>query len=138
MCGDFFNSKRRASPAAKRGILILALFVGGCGGNPPAVIPTVTQLGKGVIHGRVTLSGTPPPYRLIPLAHGARDETILADENGNLRNVIVYLKDAGRTSFVLATPVVLDQVDCVYVPHVLAVQAGQTFRIKSSDAVSHN
>ena len=57
----------------------------------------------------------------------------------SLRNVIVYLDGVpGRYDGAAADAAVLDQVDCRYDPHVLAVQAGQTLLVKSSDPTLHN
>jgi hypothetical protein len=92
----------------------------------------------GSIRGWVIYSGDAPPQKIIPGSPQARDESIVVGPRHGLKNVIVYLKDAPGTAGVSATPAVLDQVNCVYVPHVLAIQAGQTLRLKSSDAVMHN
>jgi len=76
--------------------------------------------------------------KIIPGSPQVKDESIVVGPRGGLKNVIVFLEDAPRSTFVLPNPAVLDQVKCVYVPHVLAVQTGETLRIKSSDAVMHN
>jgi plastocyanin len=68
----------------------------------------------------------------------AKNEMIVVGPGGGLKNVIVFLKDAPPTATASAEPVVLDQVNCVFVPHVVAVQTGQTLRIKSSDSLMHN
>jgi plastocyanin len=62
------------------------------------------------------------------------------NDNGTLPNVFVYVKE-GADKFAWATPsdtVTLDQNGCMYTPHVLGVQAGQTLHIVSSDATTHN
>lgn len=94
--------------------------------------------GDGVIHGRVILSGSAPLPKLIPASPRVTDESIVIGNGGGLKNVIVFLKDAPRATFVLRVPAVLDQVNCIYVPHVLAMQTGQTLRLKSSDNVMHD
>jgi len=56
-----------------------------------------------------------------------------------LQNVIVYLEDAPPALPARNLPaVVLDQVNCRYVPHVLAVRAGQTLHVTTSDPTLHN
>ena len=60
--------------------------------------------------------------------------------DGALQNVFVYVKDGlGDLRFpVPATPVVLDQKGCRYVPHVFGIQVGQPLEIVNSDPTLHN
>ena len=61
--------------------------------------------------------------------------------NGKLANVFVYVKEGpvvGPHFDAPNEPVVLDQHGCRYVPHVLALMAGQTLRIQNSDPALHN
>ena len=67
-----------------------------------------------------------------------KEQTVETD--GKLQNVIVYVskglgKWTGRTR---DDQVLLDQKDCKYIPHVIAVQLGQPLKIKNSDPTSHN
>jgi plastocyanin len=59
---------------------------------------------------------------------------------GGLQNVFVYVKDGlgNRTFAAPATPVVLDQQGCHYVPHVVGIQVGQPMEIVNSDSTLHN
>jgi plastocyanin len=71
------------------------------------------------------------------------DERWVFGKNGDdetLRNVLVYVSGGleGRTFEVPQEPMVLDQVACVYTPHVVSVTAGQTLEIRNSDATLHN
>jgi len=109
----------------------------GCG-RREAPEARAAAAGNGVIKGRVVFLGTPPEAKMIAGSPMALDESILVGPGRGLKNVIVYLKDAPASASALPAPAVLDQVKCVYVPHVLAVQAGQVLRLKSSDAVLHN
>ena len=62
------------------------------------------------------------------------------NDNGTLPNAFVYVK-AGAEKYTFAPPadpVVLDQDGCMYKPHVLGIMAGQTLKIVSSDATTHN
>jgi hypothetical protein len=93
--------------------------------------------GEGVIKGRVTYTGA-ADMKIIPGSPQVPDETIVTGPHRGLKNVIVYLKDAPKATFTLNAPAVLDQIKTVYVPHVIAVQTGQTLTIKSSDATLHN
>jgi plastocyanin len=116
----------------------MVLALAGCDrGNVPE-IARAAAAGEGVIRGRVTLAGFSPLRKVIPGSPMVSDESIVTGPGQGLKNVIVYLKDAPKATFVLRMPVVLDQIKCVYVPHVVAVQTGQTLRLKSSDALLHN
>ena len=70
----------------------------------------------------------------------ARSEWLLAKDDGSLRNVFVYVEDGlnGKKFDIPSEPVVLDQIGCIYVPHVIGVQAGQNIDILNSDGTLHN
>jgi plastocyanin len=64
-------------------------------------------------------------------------------KNGNddtLVNVLVYVSKGldGKTFEAPKEPAVLDQVGCMYTPHVVGVMVGQTLEIRNSDATLHN
>jgi hypothetical protein len=63
-------------------------------------------------------------------------------KDGKLANVFIYLKsgpqDAMRAGSVSAQPVVMDQIHCQYVPHVIAVPAGGYVEFRNSDPTMHN
>lgn len=103
------------------------------------------RTGTGVIRGTVTLSGKPPEMATIPNqpchagAGPLKDESVVADAAGHVRNVIVYLEDAPPAPAAAdLPPVVLDQVNCQYVPHVVALRTGQTLHATTSDPTLHN
>ena len=71
------------------------------------------------------------------------EEKFVFGKNGSedtLRNVLVYVSKGleGKSFAAPKTPVVLDQVGCVYTPHVVGVMVGQTLEIRNSDATLHN
>jgi plastocyanin len=63
-------------------------------------------------------------------------------KDGRLANVYIYLKsgpdDAMMGGNVTARPVVMDQIHCQYVPHVVAVEAGGYVEFRNSDPTMHN
>ena len=61
-------------------------------------------------------------------------------ETVTVPNVLVYVTKGleGKTFVVPEEPVVLDQVKCIYTPHVVGVMTGQTLQIRNSDEQLHN
>jgi hypothetical protein len=102
------------------------------------------------ITGVVRLDGKPPPRR--PIANMAAvkecaalhrdpplDETVVADDAGNLANVVVFLSGPNLPHGpVPKEPAVLSQRGCQYVPHVLDVTIGQPLQAKNEDGFLHN
>jgi plastocyanin len=71
------------------------------------------------------------------------EEKYVFGKNGSddvLQNVLVYVSKGleGRSFEPPKTPVVMDQVACIYTPHVVGVMAGQVLEIRNSDATLHN
>src|SRR3954453_9051724 len=77
-------------------------------------------------------AGEVPPQDNVAFGKNGDDDT--------LANVLVYVSKGleGKTFEPPKEPVVLDQVGCVYTPHVVAVMAGETLDIRNSDATLHN
>jgi plastocyanin len=122
------------------------LTIGGCsdhsdsGGSQAPV-----ALGNGVIKGKVVFEGKAPKPTffkdtLCGTSHAKiPDESVLVNSNGTLRNVLVYLKDAPPAGDGTKRPtVLLDQIGCRYIPHVVALQTGQTLHVLNSDPTIHN
>ena len=61
-------------------------------------------------------------------------------DNDTVANVLVYVsKGLEDKSFdAPKQPAVLDQVGCMYTPHVVGVMVGQTLEVRNSDATLHN
>ena len=67
-------------------------------------------------------------------------QEVMADNNGDLQNAIVFVSEGlGDRKFDPPTqPVVVEQKGCMYLPHVLAVQANQKLELVNDDPTSHN
>jgi plastocyanin len=135
----------------------LTAVVGACGGGvpspeggapaAPAAAPAA-PIGASVISGTVKLEGTPPEARVIRMSSDplcmpegpTLSEVVLVGKDNGLQNVFVYVKDGlGDRKFAPpATPVVLDQKGCKYMPHVFGAQVGQTVAIHNRDPTLHN
>jgi plastocyanin len=130
------------------------LLVAGCdekSGKPAATAVAKTKVtgpsasgGFGTILGTVSLKGEPPAMAEIPNqpchagATPLRDETVVADDRGHLANVVVFLNEAPKGPSRSTEPAVMDQVNCRYVPHILALRTGQALKVKTSDPAVHN
>jgi plastocyanin len=101
----------------------------------------------GDLSGTVTYDGKSPKQKTLrmdsdPVCGAAHQdavytESFIVDENGNLANVIVYLKSASSDS-APSEAAVIDQKGCMYTPHVFGMQAGQELKILNSDPTMHN
>ena len=142
-------------------LLSVVIVCAGCGGgsqstNKPEAPASTGQAtwrpsgNEGTITGKVNFQGQPPKQKPLSMegdevcskkhSSPVYPETIVANGNGTLRNVLVRVKSGleGKTFGVPDQPVTLDQEGCMYKPHVLGIQAGQKLKIVSSDATAHN
>ena len=102
------------------------------------------------VMGRVSFSGTAPERTVIETEgdpncaamHGGKpvlSDSVLVSADGGLANVFVYVTNAPDTGAETPTESVrLDQIGCMYTPHVLGVQIGQPLEIVNSDSTTHN
>jgi Carboxypeptidase regulatory-like domain len=112
----------------------------------------VSAAGEGKITGTVKLDGTPPHMKGIDMskdpfcvkAHAtdpAHLETVVVGSGGGLGNVVLYISEglpASASSEVPTSVPVFDQKNCVYTPHVLAMDVNQKFKVVTSDQTTHN
>jgi plastocyanin len=71
------------------------------------------------------------------------DESLVVGSDGGIQNIIVFMRNNPtrvHADFeqLAATPAVLDNVKCVFRPHVLTVWTKQKLLLKNSDNVGHN
>ena len=141
----------------------LALGLGCGGGEPAAEAPspaetaapaaevfTVDPATAATITGKTSFEGDPPKAQRLNM--GADDEckamhsepivseAVVVSEDGMLANVLVWVKSGleGKTFEASRSKVNLDQIGCIYKPHVAAVQVGQTLSVTNSDPTLHN
>jgi hypothetical protein len=132
--------------------VISALAFVACGGGGSGVerpAPNARPDGPGVVTGKISFEGEPPPRTPVPMdadsnckpsAGQALSETTIVGASGGLQNAFVYVKDGlgNRVYETPSTPVALDQRGCRYEPHVFGVFVGQPVEIRNSDPTLHN
>lgn len=104
----------------------------------------------GEISGKVYFHGKPPELRPIsmdkdPVCASELSGQVLPEDgrvnsNGTLPNAFVYIsKGSGNLSAPAPTnSVTLTQKGCVYEPHVLGIQVGQSLQVVTVDPTTHN
>jgi plastocyanin len=118
------------------------------GAQAAAPAKTIDPATVGSVKGIVRFEGEAPAAKPILMTaecsalHSASvpNESFVVNPNKTLANVLVRVKSGleGYKFPVPKDPVVLDQHGCMYVPHVVAVQVGQTLEIRTSDPTTHN
>jgi hypothetical protein len=112
----------------------------------------VNAAGEGKITGTVKLDGAAPHMKGIDMgkdpfcskAHASDPghlETYVVSSGGGLENVVVYITEGltgPAASQTAATEPVFDQKNCMYTPHVLALDVDQKFKVTTSDQTTHN
>ncbi len=112
----------------------------------------VSAAAEGKITGTIKLDGTAPHQRPIDMSkepfcakeHASKPvttETVVAGPNGSLKWVVVYISEglpvAAANQVPSETPT-FDQKGCQYIPHVMALDVSQHFKVTNSDPHSHN
>jgi len=130
-------------------IVVIALAIAIMGASP-STTPTKSGTDNAAVKGSVKLEGALPTPARINMASDAvcarqhntavLSEDIVADKNGDLQNVVVFIADGlgDRTFDVPAEAAVIQQKGCVYEPHVLALRANQKLQVTNNDACTHN
>jgi plastocyanin len=134
-----------------------------CGGGEkqeaPAAAPASSQAaapaggaaaGKGSasVSGKVSFAGTAPapekikvsadPYCQKEHKDGLERKTVDV-KDGGVKDVFVYVKSGITGTYPPPTDSVeLDQQGCMYKPHLVALQVGQSLKIKNNDETLHN
>jgi plastocyanin len=104
------------------------------------------------ITGTIKLDGTPPHQRPIDMSKEptcaaihkdkpVTTESVVVGPGGGLQFVALYISeglDAAASSQVQSETPAWDQKGCQYIPHVMALDTGQHFKVTNSDQTSHN
>lgn len=109
--------------------------------------PVAAESSKGHIIGTIKFTGPVPPNEKLSLPPGCTKKRgdIYSDaitvNNGKLKDVAIHIIKGleGKTLPPVSTQAIkVDQVDCLYVPRTVVVQAGQPVEFINSDPVFHN
>ena len=104
----------------------------------------------GTVSGTVRFDGKPPARVKIDMSMdpvcsmtgGKNDSEQYVVHDGKLANVYVYIKSGPAAAMGAVepspAPVVMDQVGCRYIPHVVALVEGGTVEFRNSDGTMHN
>lgn len=112
----------------------------------------VSAAAEGKISGTIKLDGTAPHQKPIDMSkeptcakihegHPVTTETVVIGSGAGLQNVVVYISEGlpvAAASQVSAETPSFDQKGCQYIPHVLALDVNQHFKVTNSDQTSHN
>ena len=137
-----------------------AEFDGGKAGGSAAdagAANAATPTGWATLTGSFAIGGTKPAPKALSIdkdqavcAPGGKQvfsEELVIGESGGIRDVLIFvsqkLPDDEPWTHPTAKPgktdeALFDQKECVFLTHVIAVQASQPIRIKNSDSVGHN
>lgn len=101
----------------------------------------------GAIVGMVKYEGDAPAVKMLKVNKDEQtcghenkqsEELVINGETNGVKNVVVSLVNIAEGKKAEAAVAVLDQKECVFIPHVLAVSAGTSVDLLNSDNVMHN
>ena len=104
-----------------------------------------TASGAGQVSGKVTLSGLPPKLAPLPVTRDIKicgtskpDESLEVGQGGGVKNAVLWIVDGPKPARPEKMKVTLDQKQCEFVPHLVALPAGATLDIVNGDKLFHN
>ncbi len=118
--------------------------------SAPAASAPLDPATLGIVSGTVHFSGkAPAPVKIdmsmdpvCSMTGGDNFAEQYVVHDGKLANVYVYIKSGPPAAMsapaVVSAPVIMDQVGCKYVPHVVAVMRGGSVEFRNSDGTMHN
>jgi plastocyanin len=142
--GEFMNYVKRSAILLSAVVLLCSAAL--------LLNSNVSAAGEGKISGTVKLDGAAPHMKGIDMSkdpycvkvnanNSPKMENVVVSGSGALENVVLYISE-GLTGDALNKPStaipVFDQKNCMYTPHVLAMNPGETFKVETSDQTAHN
>lgn len=118
-------------------VLVALLFCAMLTSTAFAGTITGTVMYDGDAPARPALTATKDQH-CIDAVKGTKSEALVVSKSKGIKNVVIYARVRGAKVTVPDKNPVMDQKGCAYYPHVLAVVAGSTVDITSSDPIAHN
>lgn len=98
---------------------------------------TGTVMYEGDAPERTALTATKDQH-CVDAVTGTKSEALVVSKGKGIKNVVLYARVRGAEITLPEKNPVMDQKDCAYYPHVLAVPVGATVDLTSQDPVAHN
>ena len=130
---------------SRRGLVLVTILGLACGGRNEVAIEERT-VDAGTIRGVVRFVGDATQVGRLDVTQdpevcgpSLRSPRLALGEGNGVGNAIVYLDGiAGGTEHAAEPTITIDQRQCEYVPHVVAVPVGTQLEIVNSDPILHN
>lgn len=130
---------------ALAGLIFGAVLAAGWGMAAPApAYEAVAVPNGGVLTGSVRFSGTIPKLEPIPVkknqdtcGHSVPNEALVLGPTRGVKGSVILIEGVPKGKKAEGE-MVLDNVRCLFVPHVSAVMAGAPAKIRNSDPLQHN
>ena len=119
---------------------------------PAAVSPDANADEWGKVAGRITVTGDVPKIRALQITHDEEfcgqfkltDQSLqVSAKNQGLANAVIWLSTkeqipVHQSRQDLSEPVMMDNQNCLFVPRILPLRAGQFLHVTNSDSIPHN
>lgn len=99
----------------------------------------------GTLSGKVTLNGLAPKLAVLPVTRDMKvcgnnktDESLVLSKSGGVKDAVVWFPDVKPPADLKPPKEKLDQQQCLFLPHVLALPVGATVDVVNSDKALHN
>jgi len=135
--GDGGNVKRITAGVT----LILILGLSG-----PAGAYEAMEVGDGgTLTGIVRFGGNPPRSASIPVKKDTEvcgdskpSEALVLGPDRGVKHAVLWIEGISKGKKIETKEIVLDNTNCLFVPHVVALAIGSTAKVKNSDRILHN
>jgi hypothetical protein len=100
---------------------------------------------KGKISGKVTISGLAPKLANLPVTRDIKscgankpDESLVVGQAGGVKNAVIWIVDGPKPPRGFKQKYKLDQKNCEFSPHIVAMPEGGILEVTNSDKLFHN